>query len=529
MPYGDSRDSAYLARLQPLINAFALTYSAAKPTIILFPGGMASKLMRANKSFPVPPTGYYTSWLSNNIASGEAKHLPLQANGNDFDDRFVVPDGYIDYVVHPYNNFAGWCTKNGIQLFVCGFDWRRSAKFSADFFRTSVLPALDAAIPGGGGLQNFTLVGHSLGGMVVKLIANETSDPCVHRMTHAITVGSPFYGYGAQIHRYLKGIPTLDWTLADPLHQDRTMIGIIASMPGGYEFLYLDETSFNLYKPDFAKDAPGFVLASYPCMDKDVPTTVADPYHPVDSGNMVRYPLFNPANMTMLTNGLAISTKVSDPLDPGVADKFYCIRGVQKKYGARLNGTVVRSSWKRVNKTTYDPDKNLDPIKDTKGFGDGTQPAWGARLLQLLDPPYSTSVPAHVITVEGDLKHENLMNDHDVQSAIASIMSLSTVVFMALRRPPEIATHAEFSKFLEKMPKDDQEKPKKPGQRRRDLNKYLATFTRHDRHRLYRRAFADLLKSPAEMVDPPSRTKRKHAKPKAKAPSRGKAKRARGY
>ena len=67
MTYQQDRDQAYLDRLQDQITDFISSYNANPnadhTTIFLFPGGLASKLMRAEGAWPNPPTAYDVAWI----------------------------------------------------------------------------------------------------------------------------------------------------------------------------------------------------------------------------------------------------------------------------------------------------------------------------------------------------------------------------------------------------------------------------------------------------------------------------------
>jgi Lecithin:cholesterol acyltransferase len=233
--YDTGRNQEFLAKLKIDIDKFASKY-ACHPTrelIFLFPGGTGSQLLRAfAPSTSTLPFSYYPSWLSGKLLVGEAANLRIEASGEDYQDHYVIPDHEIGVdllglQLSSYEGFKAWCFKNKFHLFIFGFDWRRGVKLSADFFVNSVLPAFEAKI---GTLKNFTLIGHSAGGMVVKIIANQSSNPYVQRMNRAITVATPFYGTGAQIQRFIKGMPILNATV--PGHA-KEMASICASMLGG--------------------------------------------------------------------------------------------------------------------------------------------------------------------------------------------------------------------------------------------------------------------------------------------------------
>ena len=78
----------------------------------------------------------------------------------------------------------------------------RGLEDTASFFLDQFLPALRLACPDA--LQNFVLMGHSFGGMVISVILQE-NNALLTNMTHAVTVASPFYGYDGQIYRWFEG------------------------------------------------------------------------------------------------------------------------------------------------------------------------------------------------------------------------------------------------------------------------------------------------------------------------------------
>jgi len=200
--------------------------------------------------------------------------------GVDTEQKYVVPDGCVNLpgpeFFHAYEVFIQWCRRNSIDLFVFGWDWRRSVQDAADFFLNVFLPMFDARFSGKTPhpLDYFAFLGHSAGGMVVKAMLNSTANQYVQRVKKAITVATPFYGYGEQIRRFLKGDPNLLWA-GFPRSVSAT---IVSSLPGGYEYLYLDYPTYLANQAAFASDPEGYHLSAYPSMDQDKATEVADPY-----------------------------------------------------------------------------------------------------------------------------------------------------------------------------------------------------------------------------------------------------------
>jgi hypothetical protein len=505
--YVTSRDAACVFRIQTALEEFASQYglnpsiSNKRRTIFLFPGGLGSQLMRADQPFPHPPQCYEKVWLDGGDLLDPATDPPRLAmlpGGVDTEQRFVIPDGCVNIpgpfeLVHPYANFRQWCRHYKIDLFIFGWDWRRSVQEAADFFLKIFLPMFDARFSGQTPhpLDHFSFVGHSAGGMVVKAILNSTADQYVQRVKRAISVATPFYGYGAQIHKYLKGESLV------PLAPSVTA-KIISSLPGGYEYLYLDHETYQANKMAFVNDQDGYNLTGYPSMDRDDPTVVADPYdaQPDDNG-MVRYPLHYGFESSLLYRGNVIARRVSSPFtDPAIAAKFFNIRGVQSENGQVVNNTVVSQTWGRIS-PDFDPDNDPDPIVDTMGPGDDTQPAWTTRLLGL---------PAtQVITIVGDdINHPLMMELPTVQKEIAELLGLNPAVmkFKSGNMGQVAASRVEFNNFLDGMRKVTADQEQAPKRRKALKSQYLRRFKPEELQRFLARYYLDALKSPSQTTVP---------------------------
>jgi lecithin:cholesterol acyltransferase len=530
MGYGDVRDGEFTKRLDAKIATFVAGYRVGRPTIILFPGGMGSQLFHYNQTFPTPPRDSRMLWLACDFFAAGAEKIWLNKDNTDPRHQYVVADDAIDFLsIQPYRGFRRWCGRKSVNLFVFGYDWRRSAQEAATYFLGTFMPRLDQKIrakthqP----LKDYTLVGHSAGGMAVKLIVNDATNEYVKRMSRAITVATPFYGYSGQIQRFLTGMLALNWNLAEPAHQNRRMAEIIATMPGGYEFLYLDHQTYqdNFDAFNGHNEDNDYRLPKYPCMDAgNPPDTPADPYHPTADGQKVRYPVA-PADLPLerlLCDGLKVSKAVAQRLDDSVAARFYNIRGVQTTNNGRrkLNKTAVRSTWQRIEPRNYNPDADSAHrpklMVDTLGYGDAVQPAWGTRLLQMLEDPYNAPADRHVITLENDaVDHMFMMNEAAVQNAIGKLLGLSTARAVArAKQAPTPATQAQFNAFLKDLDAAQTRKKRTPAEQLAYIRK---KYSRTMLNRLLLRGYADLLKTPTQTETPPQR---KRAKPKKKATHR---------
>jgi hypothetical protein len=504
--YEQGRDQEYLARLNGPINDFISRYNANPSghhkTIFFFPGGMGSQLMRATTaSQNGPPFFFYTAWIDCSIILGAATNLQMLGE-KDFQQYYVVPDGCVDFInLRPYYGFIQWCQNNWIDLFIFGWDWRRESKAAADFFLEKFLPEFETRVAGctPHPLDNFWLLGHSFGGIVVKQILNHSNSQYVRQVKRAITVATPFYGYGGQVHRFFKGDSQLNWT--EGPDGAKKITEIVSTLPGGYELLFLDGASYDANQAAFANDPEGYNLTSYPSMDANTPSERADPYNPIPGAptssatGAVRYISNYRFNWHLLGAGKSALYEVARPLDAAVAAKFWNIRGVQFKRGTVLNGTVVGQKWARVS-PNFDPDTDQDPIADKSGPGDGTLPAWSTRLLG--NP--------NVITIKGDIEHMDLMNEASVQIEIAKLMEPTPKALKRMRRTAtrktakmKTASRKNLNNLLDELRAITAKEGLSPRERNVAIRAHLAKFGADELQEFLARAYLDAFKSPSQI------------------------------
>ena len=507
--YDETVTRAYLARLEDSITAFAHRYDAnpseRHTTIFLFPGGFASQLVRARQTAgDGPPFSFDNLWLSCGFLFGGAKALRMDGD-DDSELRFILPDGYVDFVtLRPYGGFADWCASNWLDVFVVGWDWRRPAGEAADFFLDRILPAFERGVAGchPAPLDNFWLVGHSFGGIVAKHVLNRADNPYVRRLKGAISVGTPFYGYGGQLHRFFVGDPDLN--LVEGLDGAAIVTEIGSTLPASYELMFLDGPTYDANAKAFAEDPDGYALTGYPCMDGQDGGERADPYAPSPGepatppapDDLVRYLPSYGFDWRLLAAGRKAAAEVAKPLDPSVAGKLWNIRGVQTEGEAARADTVVAQAWSRVE-AGYVPDPHDDPVVDTLGPGDGVIAAWSARLL---------GNPQVVTVADDQVDHMDLMNHAPVQAAIADILAhsleardrmvLSARTVKLDARPRE---HLDsFGARLKAL-----ESSLTAAARKFAVRAILNDAARDDPdalHQLHARAFMDALKSPSQKV-----------------------------
>ena len=506
MTYATSRDEASYARLQTAIEDFASQYglnansSGPRRTIFLFPGGLGSDLMRSYQAYPNPAQSFEKVWLDIGIWV-DVPRLGMLPGDVDSEQKYVVADGCVDIpgpiaLFHAYEVFIQWCRRNSIDLFVFGWDWRRSVQDAADFFLNVFMPKFDARFAGmtPHPLDHFSFVGHSAGGMVVKAMLNSATNSYVQRVKKAITVATPFYGYGDQIRRFIMGDPYL---LVAGFPRSFTA-RLICSLPGGYEYPYLDSYTYGINQMEFTQDPDGYNLNAYPSLDADNHAVIADPY----VYDPQRYPPLTGFQSGLLSRGNATARKISSPLtDAAIAAKFYNIRGVQQRNNQDIDETAVGQFWARVS-PWFSPDFDPDPIQSVPGPGDGTQPAWTTKLLGLPDPA------RQIITIKGDdVDHATMLDIARVRAKIAELIGLNPA---SLDFDDDVfgfaelmATLEEFNEFRQGMAKMEKFARKfRPEQFSALKSQHLRQYTPAQLQRLLARYYVETVNHPGKIRVP---------------------------
>ena len=497
MTYAEIRDQEQFRKLDDRIGEFIARYfhrpgTQNRRTVILFPGGLGSRLLRGLSRFDNEAFfSHYTAWLDWMFTDPMA--LPasdLQMEG-DVDNamRLVVPDDVVDVppYIQPYDGFSDWCDANNLDWFIFGWDWRRSLEPTVDFFLDTFLDWFRKRVmdlchydP----LENVTLIGHSFGGVVVKLILNRHTNPHVQRIAQAITVGSPFYGYGGQVRRYFEGQEELNFK------GKAAITRTISSLRGPYALMFLDHDAFVANQAALAAD-PDYPLRQYPSVDDTDPTTPADPYDPLTNGDLVRYPANYLFSMSDLAAAKATCRAITARLDGSVEQKFFNIRGVQQDGDQDRADTIVSQTWKWI-RPDFDVESESDatPITDTLGSGDGVIPAWSARLV--------STPPSNIRTVKGaQIDHMKMMIEPAIHDAVAGIMGLMPPVRVA---PPRIdaASTVELRAFLGGLEASLKTFAPSESDRRAAVSSHLAKFSRDEQGRLLARIYLNALKAPSQ-------------------------------
>jgi pimeloyl-ACP methyl ester carboxylesterase len=414
--YNATRESEQLRYLKIDVASFIQRYqskplTSGRRTLFLFPGGMGSQLLRARTAYQNnggPQTFQYDNyWLSPLTFLGGALDLGMYRHGNgfrDYEDKIVIPYGAVNlFGLTPYTRFTQWCDLNDLDWFIFGWDWRRRLDDTVHFFFHKFLPLFRSTVQqecGVDPLQEFILVGHSFGGMVVSLMLHNV-DPVLNTMTQAVTVASPFYGYDGQLHRWFEGEPLLNHI--GPIDVTTQMIEVITSLPGCYVLPYLDHKTFQTYRPALKND-PDYPLNAYPSRDVSNANQDVDPFNPGPN----RYPQNTGFDFNELNHALATYRKIAAGPPVAYAGKFFNSRGIQVPKGS-TTGSITWGSLTGPN------NPHASPVSSGPGCpGDDTLPGWSTRLVTL--------AANQVVSVKGNIDHMFIMEDDLTHTAIAQVL-----------------------------------------------------------------------------------------------------------
>ena len=360
-----------------------------------------------SRAAPPQTFSYDTLWVALKLLYDAGE---LTMTGDDDSQRHpMITDGQIKLFGNgPYDFFLFWGLVSQYNVFLYGWDWRRRLDAEVALFGNTFLPRLQASVIAACGLDplaDLTVVGHSFGGLLLHLWL-QGGGAVVSNLRHAVTVATPFYGYGGQIHRYFAG----EVMLKD-FYSRSTMVAIIASLRGPYELMFMPHSIWLRDQAVFAADP--YPLLAYPIVDTTTPGLWADPYDPVNGNGKVRYPTDAWFQAGELPIARALLNAVTAPLPAAIAARTHNWRGVRTNGAGTLDDTVWSQSWELVV-PGFDPDTDADPITDHAGPGDDTIPAWSAWL--------ASTPRENLFTFHGRLHHMFMMENTEVLAKLNALI-----------------------------------------------------------------------------------------------------------
>ena len=413
MTYNKIRNRAIRDALGRRIEDFARRYRPGSPTVVLIPGGMGSQLDRSQRRYRgkagAPLERYDPVWMDYGILfDNDALELEMTNAERDVGDHIIIPDGPLDFFVNAYDGTKQFFEVDCGWNYICfGYDWRRPITEWSSYLEYFLkrLNARVKQIKGEFPLPTTTLLCHSMGGLVATAflhrLANSTRyqssefDKWLYRV---VTVATPFYGTSTHIRRYYKGQSALNW-----IYGATTVARIAGSLPGPYILMFLDRMTYQRDGSELNKSK--FPLKRYPMREAGNEDVEVDPY---GSTATTRYPLW--VQSSYLRKAKEIRSRITNRLPDEIAERVFHIR-------SGLVTMPIEQVWRSVNGSAFNPDRNSHPIhKSSKelGPGDGTVPAWSARL---------ASTPlANVYNLTQARQHTDLAEHRETLEVVAWLM-----------------------------------------------------------------------------------------------------------
>ncbi len=115
------------------------------------------------------------------------------------------------------------------ELYEFPYDWRRPIEHNADVLHT----CLERWAAGTD--KRFTLVGHSMGGIVSRAYLVQHASAAERRLNRVISLGTPYFGAANAIENVVLGNDML--ALAEKLNSRNQTKGLLLNMPSFYELL----------------------------------------------------------------------------------------------------------------------------------------------------------------------------------------------------------------------------------------------------------------------------------------------------
>jgi len=400
------------------LETLMMGFDPARPTVILLPGGMGSQLERTERKYPASPNVINdVIWLDLGIAppKRDALKLEITGTGDDLDKYVIAAHGPISFVTEtPYGELEDLAYDQDWNYGVFGYDWRRSLKESADYFKAFIL-AFQKRVKSDYGkdpIPELTIVCHSMGGMVCTYAL---TDPKFSGLGFRaiVTIATPFYGTSTQQERYYVGVPGI----LNTIYGAKTVVEIVASLPGPYTLMFLPRDIYDI-------DGQKLGLGRYPQLDPNG-NTDADPYDPALLG---RWPKPIKAHKKYLVDAKAELKKLATPINANIAPVFFNVR-------SSLDITTpVELLWNDINGDAFIPGTTPSPLTGIPGPGDGTVPAWSAW------HAYSRPNNRHDLKEASD--HGNLLEHEEVLALIDTIVKT--------RKLPSVAKLAAAKRSIAK-------------------------------------------------------------------------------
>ena len=408
MTYFQNLNRLILKELELRADRFVASYDPDKPSVILIPGGMGSKLLQSEEAYSAgvfqDNPAFVEIWLDwPAILFGRLDELGLDPDEWDHDRKPGIASGEMNSILKSYDGTEADFLDNHINYTEFGYDWRRDVRSAAGYLRTflTMIQAKARSTIGNdhNALARLTLFAHSMGGLVVKWLINELveeNEDTNQWFNRFVSVATPFYGTETQIYRYYRGEKLVNLLLGST----KRVAEMIATLPGPYGLLPAPR---DVLEPRLA----ALALGRYPVRDDADDQTPVDPF---SADGRRRFPKY--ADRSYLARARDMFVQVDKTLPDNLYAKFFHIRNNIRENDAG----PLEWRWQTIDPETFEPGGPM-PIDANGGAGDGTVPFWSARLPETpADQIYSLSI---------DTQHSALAEDPLVLKLVRDIANES--------------------------------------------------------------------------------------------------------
>ncbi len=206
----------------------------AREAVVLLPGVMGSLLSSIR--------GVTTLLWINPLLflKGQAHYLELNEDGT----ADASPEVDVVPIALEKLNYAkiALALRKQVDLYEFPYDWRRPIEWNGDLLG-QYLERWAAGKPG----QRFTLVGHSMGGLVSRAYLARHTAAAEQRIERVIMLGTPHFGAATAVENLLQGNRMMD--IAGKLNDQNAPRRLLLNLPSVYQLLPAPPPLFPSHRP----------------------------------------------------------------------------------------------------------------------------------------------------------------------------------------------------------------------------------------------------------------------------------------
>jgi hypothetical protein len=221
-----------------------------KQPIVFVHGFAGSKIACGADEIWVPDLGEVTADVLNMRFGPDGASPAEGACGGE--PTAIVDSSYGSDIYQSTLDFLDRIAPDDNHVYV--WDWRKDPRSAVAGLSAAIDDALDAPLQKAEGVKKVVLMGHSMGGLVMRSLLNDPS--LAKKVARAVTIGTPWWGAPKAIFPLAAGIETPDTSGLDALLPNGPFRELARNLTGNY-FLYPSES----YGPWLTVDGryPGFL------------------------------------------------------------------------------------------------------------------------------------------------------------------------------------------------------------------------------------------------------------------------------